>query len=127
MRHDAGRGRRRRSVTAATVAFAAAIAFAALGGVALAKSTVGPTQPQSGQKVTICHKGKRTITISVSAWPAHQRHLDTLGTCATAGPVTNHGKHKGWTGHAPTTSTTTTTEHGNGQGNGDGNGHGKSD
>lgn len=34
-----------------------------------------------GEKVTICHKGKNTISISVDAWPAHEAHGDTLGAC----------------------------------------------
>ena len=35
----------------------------------------------AGQKITICHKKKNTITISVDAWPAHQAHGDTMGAC----------------------------------------------
>ena len=34
-----------------------------------------------GQKITICHKKKNTISISVNAWPAHQAHGDTMGAC----------------------------------------------
>jgi hypothetical protein len=34
-------------------------------------------------KVTICHKGKSTITVSESAVPAHQEHGDTIGPCPT--------------------------------------------
>jgi len=33
------------------------------------------------QKITICHKKKNTITISINAWPAHQAHGDTMGAC----------------------------------------------
>jgi len=33
------------------------------------------------EKVTICHKLKNTISVSVSAWPAHQAHGDTMGAC----------------------------------------------
>jgi hypothetical protein len=36
-----------------------------------------------GEKVTICHKGKNTLTISVDAWPAHEAHGDTLGACGS--------------------------------------------
>jgi hypothetical protein len=32
-------------------------------------------------RVTICHRQKETITISVSALAAHQGHGDTLGPC----------------------------------------------
>jgi hypothetical protein len=59
-------------------------AFAALGGVGTAQSAISSAQGAYGKKVTICHKGKKTISISKSAWPAHQRHGDTLGTCASA-------------------------------------------
>ena len=32
-------------------------------------------------KVTICHKERVTISVGSPAWPAHQRHGDSLGTC----------------------------------------------
>ena len=32
-------------------------------------------------KITICHKGKVTITVSVAALPAHLAHGDTIGQC----------------------------------------------
>ena len=59
-------------------------ALAALGGVGAAQSAISSADKAYGKKVTICHKGKKTISISKSAWPAHQRHGDTLGTCASA-------------------------------------------
>lgn len=34
-----------------------------------------------GQKITICHKKKNTLSISLSAWPAHQAHGDTMAAC----------------------------------------------
>jgi hypothetical protein len=50
-------------------------------------------------KVTICHhtQGKNgtkhvTITISESAWPAHQGHGDTRGACTSAANVKAHNK-----------------------------------
>jgi hypothetical protein len=42
-------------------------------------SPVTEEQPPE-EKITICHKGN-TITISPSAWPAHEAHGDTLGPC----------------------------------------------
>jgi hypothetical protein len=33
------------------------------------------------EKITICHKKKNTISIAVSAWPAHLAHGDTKGAC----------------------------------------------
>jgi hypothetical protein len=38
-------------------------------------------QPQPEKKVTICHKGKESITISKNALPAHVAHGDTEGSC----------------------------------------------
>jgi hypothetical protein len=32
-------------------------------------------------KVTLCHKGKNTLTVGASAQAAHQRHGDNLGAC----------------------------------------------
>jgi uncharacterized membrane protein YgcG len=128
------------SVAALTVLSAVAV-FAALGGIGLANGVISVAQYQYGHdKVTICHKGK-TLTISTKAWPAHQRHGDTQGACATEKKHEDHGKHKGAAHHAPnhgggtttttttttTTATTTTTEtgHGHDDGGGDnGNGHG---
>ena len=73
-----------RLAAAIAVAASMVMAFAALGGVGLAQTSGGPGAGQYGKKVTICHKGKKTISISKSAWPAHERHGDTLGTCAAA-------------------------------------------
>jgi VCBS repeat-containing protein len=33
-------------------------------------------------KINICHKDKKTITVSENAVPAHLKHGDTLGTCS---------------------------------------------
>jgi hypothetical protein len=38
-------------------------------------------EDDDGQKITICHKKKNTLSVSVSAWPAHQAHGDTMGAC----------------------------------------------
>lgn len=73
--------RRRRIAAAAAVAVVASTAFALLGGVGLAQSAIGLAQYQYGKKVTICHKGKKTVSVSVRAWPAHKRHGDTEGAC----------------------------------------------
>jgi hypothetical protein len=35
----------------------------------------------TNSKATVCHKGKKTLTIDASAVPAHLGHGDTLGTC----------------------------------------------
>ena len=42
----------------------------------------GPSGKQYGKtKVTLCHKGKKTITVGKPAEKAHRRHGDTLGPC----------------------------------------------
>jgi hypothetical protein len=53
-----------------------------------------PAPAQSGtEKVTICHippgnpENRHTITISISAWPAHESlHGDTMGECGGGDP-----------------------------------------
>ena len=72
-----------RLAAALAVAVCAVTAFAALGGVGLAQTSGGPGKGQYGKKVQVCHKGK-TISISKSALPAHLRHGDAAGTCASA-------------------------------------------
>ncbi len=42
--------------------------------------TVTPT-PTPVAKVTLCHKGRKTLTVSVNALPAHLAHGDTIGAC----------------------------------------------
>ena len=84
------RNRRIRIAVATTVT--AVAVFGVAGGVGLAGGVAslheygpGVGQYQYGKhKVTICHKGKRTIRISVRAWPAHIRHGDPAieGPCA---------------------------------------------
>ena len=74
----------RRATAAAALAAGLLVAFAALGGVSAGQSAISADQYQYGKKVTICHKGKNTISISRNAWPAHQRHGDVTGTCAAA-------------------------------------------
>ena len=71
-----------RLAAALAVAVCAVTAFAALGGVGLAQTSGGPGKGQYGKKVQVCHKGK-TISISKSALPAHLRHGDAAGTCAS--------------------------------------------
>lgn len=50
--------------------------------------SASPTTAPSGGKITICHvppgnpNNRHTISISASAWPAHQAHGDTMGACA---------------------------------------------
>ena len=84
---------RRRIASAVAVAGVAITAFALLGGAGLAQSAIGLAQYQYGKKVTICHKGKKTVRVSVRAWPAHKRHGDTEGPCIRAAEK-KHPKHE---------------------------------
>ena len=82
--------RKTRRIAASMSVFVAVILFAALGGAGLAQTAIAlvqyqyghGAQYQYGKKITICHKGKNTISISVNAWPAHLRHGDAEGRCA---------------------------------------------
>jgi hypothetical protein len=64
---------------------------------ALGAGTSGQTASAAQYKITICHhthsKKHPTVTIRISnkAWPAHQRHGDTMGACTTA--KAKHAKH----------------------------------
>jgi hypothetical protein len=42
-------------------------------------------RPSSQQKVTLCHKDNKTLTVGAPALAAHQRHGDTQGACQTEG------------------------------------------
>ena len=83
--------RRLRVAVAALVSVGLLVPLAALGA-----STSGQTASAAQYKITICHhthsKKHPTVTIRISnkAWPAHQRHGDTMGACPTA--KAKHGK-----------------------------------
>jgi hypothetical protein len=86
-------------IAAGAAAVAALFAFAALGGVGVGQSAIGAAQYKA-PKITICHKagpkGKRvTLSVSANAWPAHQRHGDTLGACPQTQTSTQSSKGKG--------------------------------
>jgi len=128
------------------VALGAVIAFAAIGGTGLAGSLAKPGKSQyapgqygqSEKKVTVCHKGKVTIRISVNALPAHKQHGDTMGLCpalaaakakaaaAAAGTAGTAGKGKGngkgQSSDSEGASSSTSSGPGKGNGNGKGNG-----
>ena len=46
------------------------------------------------EKVTLCHKGKNTITVGVTAVEAHLRHGDSIGSCPDAPVVASKGKKR---------------------------------
>ena len=121
---DHTRGLRIASVAALVVVVMAV--FGALGGIGLAQSAIGLAQYQYGKKVTICHKGRVTLRISVHAWPAHERHGDILGPCTPVRDSSgerhrkSHGKRHGHQGG----DRSAWVQGGHGNGNGNGNGHG---
>jgi hypothetical protein len=74
-----------RIAAAAALVVCTLVALSALGGVGSAQNGgngASASQYQYGAKVTICHKGKNTITVGKAAVPAHLRHGDATGTCA---------------------------------------------
>lgn len=72
-----------RIAAAVALAICTVVALSALGGVGFAQNGGNAGQYQYGKKVTICHKGKNTITVGKAAVPAHLRHGDALGSCAS--------------------------------------------
>jgi hypothetical protein len=115
------------------------VVAAGIAGVGFAGGSISAAQYQYG-KVTICHhthsKKHPTVTITINqhAWPAHQRHGDTMGACAATSSSKHHGHGQGHGSKgsdedagSTTTSTATTTAtpptHGHGGGNG-GSNHG---
>jgi hypothetical protein len=89
------RSKRSRVAAAAIMSAGVLVPLGVFGGTGFAQSG-SPAQAQ--YKITICHhthsKKHPTVTISISnrAWPAHQKHGDTLGPCATP---KKHAKHEG--------------------------------
>ena len=81
-------GRGGRAALAVGLAASLMVVFAALAGIGLAGSSLSAAQyeygGQYGKKVAVCHKGKKTLSVSVNAWPAHKAHGDVQGTCAQA-------------------------------------------
>jgi hypothetical protein len=43
---------------------------------------IPPEDPENSNKFLICHKDKKTLSISKSAWPAHAGHGDSCGECS---------------------------------------------
>jgi hypothetical protein len=85
------RGRRYKAGARKSRVLLSLLALLALGMVVLWASSAmaGPTPaPTPGGKVTLCHKGKNTITVGANAAPAHLARGDTLGACPPPGMVT---------------------------------------
>ena len=47
----------------------------------VAASVVVVAQGQGQERVTLCHKGKNTLTVATSAAAAHIAHGDSSGPC----------------------------------------------
>ena len=133
----------RRYMAAGVLTLALLVPLAFYGGTGFAKNT---SAAQYQYKLTICHHtGSKkhpmhTISVSNRAWPAHQRHGDTMGACPPATTTTSTTTTTTTT--TPTTSTPTTVptstttgpgnsgahgntgDHGNGNANANGNGGG---
>jgi hypothetical protein len=83
--------RQARAAVATALIVVLVLAVAALAGASPGKGKPGKpgkqaapaaAQYQYGKtKVTLCHKGKKTITVGAPAVKAHLRHGDTLGPC----------------------------------------------
>jgi hypothetical protein len=118
-RDQSGRAQRLVGVAVAVVALAAAGVLVGgglasgtarfLAGATGATGSTGATgvTGATGKKITICHrnhgkKGGVTISISINAWPAHQRHGDTAGACGSTGTTGATGA-TGATGSTGTT------------------------
>jgi hypothetical protein len=77
-------GKGARAAVAAAVVTGTVAVFAVLGGAGMAKDSISAAQYQYGKKTTVCHKGKKSISIGNPAVPAHLRHGDTVGSCTSA-------------------------------------------
>ena len=91
---------RNRTILGCIVVAVSVVTAASLAGIGFARSAISAAQYQYG-KVTICHhthsKSNPTVTITISknAWPAHQKHGDTLGPCPPAPSQPDQGKDNG--------------------------------
>ena len=45
------------------------------------QSACSSWDPKKPGKILVCHKGKKTLSISPNAWPGHYGHGDTCGPC----------------------------------------------
>ena len=68
--------------TAVMMILVGALLFALTAGVAVAAPGKGKGKGQ--EKITVCHKAKKSITVGKPAEKAHLKHGDTAGACAAA-------------------------------------------
>lgn len=59
----------------------AALLLVAAAGALILSACVAYDTPYNEDKVTVCHKGKKTLVIPQSAVSAHVGHGDTMGPC----------------------------------------------
>jgi hypothetical protein len=107
---NGSKGLQRLRIAAAAIVSVGLLApLAVFGGVGWAQGNSSAAQYQ--YKVTICHHTHSktnptvTITVSVRAWPAHQRHGDTFGAC-TSGKTKHANKGHASAEHANVNSQT---------------------
>ena len=87
-------GRLPRAIVAVSLVATMVMLFAVLGGVGLAQNGVSAAQYQYGKKTTICHKGKKSISVGNAAVPAHLGHGDTVGSCTSAAATAKKAKQQ---------------------------------
>jgi hypothetical protein len=51
-------------------------------------------RPSSQQKITLCHKDNKTLSVGAPALAAHQRHGDTQGACQSEGTGSELSREK---------------------------------
>ena len=119
-----------RMAFAISVALGLVLVLSVFGGVGFAKNP-GAAAKQYEKKVTLCHKGKKTLSVGKPAAKAHMKHGDTLGACASSSSAAAAAKAKakgksaeakGKKSSAPAPTATPVPpsgqEHGNGKGQG---------
>jgi hypothetical protein len=122
------KSQRLRIAAAAIVSVGLLAPLAIFGGTGWAQGS--PSAAQYQYKITICHHTHSTknptvtITISVNAWPAHQKHGDTIGAC-TQSKSKKHskGSHSQKSSHSQSSTHSQSSSHS--QSGSNGKGHGK--
>jgi hypothetical protein len=74
----------KRTVLVTVASAVVLVCFWSFGGISFAGTSASANQYQYDEyhgKVTICHKGKVTIRVSLNAVQKHLEHGDTLGPC----------------------------------------------
>jgi hypothetical protein len=78
---DASRASSGPAAPRAAIAALIVVVLVAIGAVVVAATGTSGAAAAQYDKVTLCHKGKTTITVGGSAAEMHRRHGDTPGPC----------------------------------------------